>query len=195
MKIPVGVSNRHVHLSEEHVEQLFGKGYELQKFRDLTQPGQYAAIETVTILGPKGFINNVRVLGPIREETQVEISKTDGFTLGVHPPVRLSGSIDNTPGLTLIGPEGYVVIDKGTIVAKNHVHMSPDEAKQFSVDDHDTLMLKTLTDRPMILPEVIVRVNDQFKLDCHLDLDEGNAANVRTGDELAVVGKNGMLFA
>lgn len=195
LTIPAGVSNRHVHLSQEHVEALYGKDYTLTALSELSQPGQFAAKETVTLLGPKGFIQNVRVLGPERPESQVEIAKTDGFKLGVHPPVRQSGDIDDTPGLTLIGPKGTVVVERGVIIAKAHIHMSPKDAQKFNVADHDHLMLQSKTDRPVIFPEVVVRVSERFALDFHVDLDEGNAANLKTGDHVSVIGKNGNFFA
>lgn len=194
MKIQVGVSNRHIHLTREHVDLLFGKDYQLTKLKDLSQPGQFAAKETVTLLGPKGFIHNVRILGPERNESQVEISKTDGFVLGVHPPVRLSGDIEGTPGITVIGPNGYVVLEKGVIVAKIHIHMTPEDAKNYDVNEKDTLMLQSTTDRPVIFPVVDVRISNDFALDCHIDLDEANASNIKTGDMLEVVGKNGNFY-
>lgn len=192
--IPVGVSNRHVHLSPEDVEILFGPGYSLVPERELSQPGQFAAKEKVTLLGPKGFIQGVRILGPARGATQVEISRTDGFQLGVHAPVRLSGDIEGTPGITLIGPSGCVVLAKGVIVAKRHVHMSPVDADRFEVKNGDTIILQTPGDRPIIYPDVVVRVNERFALDFHVDLDEGNAANLRTGDNVYMTGKNGQLL-
>ena len=192
--IPVGVSNRHIHLSPEDVEILFGQGYSLIPDRELSQPGQFAAKEKVTLVGPKGFIQGVRILGPARGATQVEISRTDGFQLGVQAPVRLSGDIDGTPGITIIGPRGAVVLRQGVIVAKRHVHMSPADADKFQVKDGDTIILQTATDRPIIYPDVVVRVNDRFALDFHVDLDEGNAANLRTGDKVYMTGKNGQLL-
>ncbi|MED3907525.1 phosphate propanoyltransferase [Geobacillus thermodenitrificans] len=193
-RIPVGVSNRHVHLSAHDVEVLFGKGYELTPNRPLTQPGQFAAEETVILVGPKGVLSRVRVLGPARELTQVEISRSDGFVLGIHPPVRLSGFIEGTPGITIVGKVGSITISKGVIVAKNHVHMSPSDAKEFNVKDGDQLIVQTLSDRPIIFPEVVVRVSERFTLDFHIDTDEANSANLRTGDFVNVIGKNGNLF-
>ncbi len=193
--IPVGVSNRHVHLSPEDVERLFGSGYALTPMRPLSQPGQYAANEKVTLLGPKGLIQNVRVLGPARGASQVEISKTDGFQLGVHPPVRMSGHIEETPGITLIGPAGTVVLQQGVIVAKCHVHMSPQEAAEFDVENGDSLMLQTTGERSIMYMDVAVRVHANYALDFHVDLDEGNAAGLKTGDRVTVCGKNGKLFA
>ncbi|WP_260287403.1 phosphate propanoyltransferase [Peribacillus aracenensis] len=191
LMIPVGVSNRHIHLSSHDVEILFGNNYELTPIRELSQPGQFAAKEQVTLLGPKGMIQNVRILGPVREDTQVEISKTDGFQLGIHPPIRLSGSIDDTPGLTLIGPKGCVALHKGVIIAKSHVHMSPENAQHFDVKHGDGLLLQSIGERSIIFLDVIVRVAPRYKLDFHVDLDEGNAAGLKTGDYLKVVGKNG----
>ncbi|MED4968836.1 phosphate propanoyltransferase [Parageobacillus toebii] len=195
LRIPVGVSNRHVHLSHHDVEVLFGKGYELTPYRSLSQPGQFAAEETVTLVGPKGVLSKVRVLGPARELTQVEISRTDGFILGIHPPVRLSGSIEGTPGITIVGKVGSITISQGVIVAKNHIHMSPNDAKEFKVKDGDRLVVQAISDRSVIFPEVVVRVNERFALDFHIDTDEANAANLRTGDFVKVIGKNGELFS
>ncbi|MFC7392697.1 phosphate propanoyltransferase [Scopulibacillus cellulosilyticus] len=195
LSIPVGVSNRHVHLSLEDLEKLFGADYRMMPLRQLSQPGQYAAKEQVTLLGPKGLIKNVRILGPSRGATQVEISKTDGFQLGIHPPVKLSGSIENTPGLTLIGPKGCIVLEKGVIIAKCHVHMSPNEAKKFDVNDGDSLMLQTLGERSIIFSEVIVRISQDYRLDFHIDLDEANASSLKTGDNVTMIGKNGKLLS
>ncbi|HZG82528.1 MAG TPA: phosphate propanoyltransferase [Brevibacillus sp.] len=194
-EIPLGVSNRHVHLSLEHVERLFGKGHSLTPLRELSQPGQFACEETVTLVGPKGSIHGVRILGPARTQTQVEISRTDGYVLGVAAPLRMSGDIEGTPGLVLVTGRGTVVLEKGVIVAKRHVHMSVQEAQQFQVQDGDSLILETQTDRPIVYPDVIVRVDPRFALDFHVDLDEGNAANVKTGDRVKVIGKNGRFYS
>lgn len=191
--IPVGVSNRHVHLSPEHVEKLFGEGHMLTPLRNLSQPGQFAAAEVVTLHGPKGLLQNVRVLGPARGASQVEVSRADGFVLGIHPPVRLSGEIDGTPGITLIGPKGFVTLDRGVIIAKCHVHMSVEEAKRLNVEHGDSLILRPTGERPIIYPDVAVRVSPRFALDFHIDLDEANAANLKTGDTVLVAGKNGVL--
>jgi putative phosphotransacetylase len=186
-KIPVGVSNRHIHLSPQHLTQLFGKDYELTVLRPLSQPGQFAAKETVTIKGPKGEISNVRILGPVRGETQVEISRTDSYILGVEAPVRMSGDIAGTPGLTVIGPNGEIHLDKGTIIAKRHVHFSPEEAELFGVKDGEKIRLRTAGERSLIFDEVIARVHRNFALDFHVDTDEANAAGLRTGDYVEVV--------
>ncbi|MGJ7913017.1 phosphate propanoyltransferase [Neobacillus sp. LXY-1] len=192
--IPVGVSNRHAHLSETHFKKLFGEGALLKEWKTLSQPGQFAASETVTIVGPAGVIRNVRILGPFRNETQIEISRTDGFVLGVHPPVRLSGSIEGTPGITIVGPRGSVTIESGLIVAKNHVHMTGKDAEIHHVNHGDTLML-TSKNRAVIFQQVIVRVKDSYCLDFHIDQDEANAAGLATGDVVRVVGKNGRIFS
>lgn len=194
LQIPVGISNRHIHLAPEHIQVLFGAGHELTKYRELSQPGQFAAVEQLTILGPKGFIKNVRILGPARSESQVEISVTDGFQLGIHPPIRLSGSLADTPGITLIGPNGVVVLQQGVIVAKRHIHMSTENAQTFGVVDGDELIIRTAGERPIIFPDVVVRVQPEFSLDLHLDLDEGNSAGLKTGDLVTVIGKNGMFM-
>ncbi|OIK15970.1 propanediol utilization protein [Bacillus sp. MUM 116] len=192
--IPVGVSNRHVHLSPQDVETLFGSGYLLTPLRDLLQPGQFAANEQVSLLGPKGIFQNVRILGPARGETQVEISITDGFQLGVHPPVRLSGFIEDTPGLTLVGPKGCVVLEKGDIVAKRHVHLSHNDAKELNVKHGDRLLLETVGGRQIIFSDVIVRVHHSYYKDFHVDLDEGNAAGLKTGDLVKIIGKNEQFY-
>jgi putative phosphotransacetylase len=194
LTIPVGVSNRHAHLTEKHFHVLFGDASKLTELRPLTQPGQFAASETVTIVGPKGVIQNVRVLGPFRNKTQIEISKTDGFTLGIHPPIRLSGSIEGTPGITIVGPVGSVTIVEGLIVAKNHVHMSEEDAKTFAVKNGDSLILAS-DKRPMIFQEVIVRVKATYCLEFHIDQDEANAADLLTGNSVKVLGGNRCLFS
>lgn len=182
IEVPVGVSGRHVHLSPEHVEALFGKGHELTPIKELSQPGQFAADECVTLVGPRGSIERVRVLGPARGATQVEISKTDGFKLGVHPPVRLSGDIKGTPGIQLVGPAGTITIEEGVIVAARHIHMTPADAEKAGVKDGDVVKVRVGGDRGLIFDQVIIRVRDDFALDFHIDTDEANAAGLRTGD-------------
>jgi putative phosphotransacetylase len=188
LAIPVGISNRHIHLSTEHVQQLFGEGYELQELKPLSQPGQYAAQETVTIAGPKGQIPKVRILGPVRGATQIEISRTDSFVLGVRPPVRDSGDIEGTPGLKVIGPKGEVQLDKGVIIASRHVHFHTSDARRFGIKDGDRIMLRTTGERALIFDHVLCRVSEKYALDCHLDTDEGNAAELNTGDYVYMIG-------
>jgi putative phosphotransacetylase len=191
MHISVGVSNRHVHLSPEHVEMLFGGGRSLTPLRELSQAGQFAAHETVSLVGPKGFIQDVRVLGPSRVSTQVEISRADGYLLGLNPPLRLSGHIEDTPGITLVGMKGAVVLQKGVIVAKNHVHMSLQDASKLQIESGDSLILQTMGERPLIFADVVVRVNERYSLDFHIDRDEANASGLKTGDFVQMIGKNG----
>jgi putative phosphotransacetylase len=189
--IHVGVSNRHVHLSPEHIDALFGAGYLLKPLRELSQIGQYAAQETVTVIGPKGIIPSVRILGPSRGATQVEISRTDGYRLGVAPPVRLSGDIQGTPGITLAGAVGSIVLQEGLIVARNHVHLSLDDARRLAIQQGDRILLQSLSKRPLIFADVIARISPHYSLDFHIDMDEANAANLHNGDVVQLIGKNG----
>lgn len=185
--VPVGVSARHVHLSQEALERLFGPGYQLRVMRPLSQPGQFAAEETVTLVGPKACLTGVRVLGPARSLTQVEISRTDGYALGIHPPVRLSGDIKGTPGVTIAGPQGVLHIDEGLIVAARHIHMTPADAAAFGVQDGQRVLVRADTERPVIFADVVVRVREDFALDFHIDQDEANAAFLRQGDQATVL--------
>lgn len=186
LKIPIGVSNRHVHLSRKDLDQLFGEGYELTKKSDLAQPGQYAANETVVVRGPKGEFNKVRILGPVRPESQVEISLTDGFQLGVKAPIKESGHLDDTPGVTLIGPKGTVEMPRGTIVALRHIHMTPQQAAAMGLKDKDVVEVETFGERAGVLGNVLVRVSDKFALEMHVDIDEANACSLRNKDYVVI---------
>jgi acetate kinase len=177
----VEISAHHIHLTQEHVEALFGKGHQLTKHADLSQPGQYACKEQLTIVGPKGRIERVRILGPARKYTQVEIAMTEQFKLGIHPPIRESGDITDTPGCILESPNGKVEIDHGVICALRHVHMSPEDALRYGVRDKSFVRVRIEGDRELIFGDVLVRVDPTFKLAMHIDTDEGNAANVKTG--------------
>jgi len=179
--VPINASARHVHLTTEHVSALFGPGHQLTFRSELSQPGQFACEETVTLVGPKNSIPKVRILGPERPETQVEISRTDEFTLGVDAPIRASGELDDTPGLTIAGPAGQVTIDHGVIQALRHVHMSPDDAARFGVQDKDWVMVRVRGDRGIIFDDVLIRVSPNYRLDMHLDTDEANAADLHPG--------------
>lgn len=185
-KVPIGVSNRHIHLSGDDLEKLFGKGYNLTKKSDLKQPGQFAANETVIIRGPKGEIEKVRILGPIRKQSQVEISITDSFRLGVRPPIKESGKLENTPGLEIIGPNGSVEIPAGTIIALRHIHMTPEQAKKMGVKDKEIVEVETFGERKGILGNVLVRVSEQFSLEMHIDVDEANACALKNNDFVMV---------
>jgi propanediol utilization protein len=179
--IPVSASVRHVHLSREHVEALFGPGRELTVKSELSQPGQFACQETVTLVGPKSSIANVRVLGPVRKQTQVEVSRTDEIALGIDAPIRASGELENTPGLDLLGPVGRVHLARGVIQAQRHIHMSPEDAARFAVKDRDWVMVRVGGERGIIYDDVLVRVNADYRLDMHLDTDESNAADLHAG--------------
>jgi acetate kinase len=187
MKVPVGISNRHVHLSRKDVEILFGEGYELNKWKDLKQTGQYATEETVTLEGPKGKIHHVRVLGPERGQTQVEISKTDSFILGVMPPIRDSGDLAGTPGIDVEGPRGKLKLTEGLILPMRHIHMDEDDAANIGVSDRDTVSVRTKGERSVILENVLCRVSKDFVLEFHVDTDEGNAAGLKNGDLVEVI--------
>ena len=180
-RVPISTSVRHVHLSRGHVTDLFGPGHQLTVKSELSQPGQYACEETVTLVGPKGKIPNVRVLGPERPETQVEISRTDEFVLGIDAPIRASGELDGTPGLRLEGAQGSVELTRGVIQAQRHIHMSPEDAARFGVQDRDWVMVRVGGERGIIFDDVLVRVNEHYRLDMHLDADEANAADLHPG--------------
>ncbi|WP_274361383.1 phosphate propanoyltransferase [Paenibacillus thermotolerans] len=180
--IPIGVSARHIHLSPEHFEKLFGPGYQLKEMKPLSQPGQFAAEETVAVVGPKGKFDKVRILGPARGNTQLEISRSDAFALGVNPPVRLSGNIDGTPGITIVGPAGEITIEQGVIVAARHIHFHTDDAARFGISDKQTVSVRVEGERAVVFENVVCRVSDQFALDMHIDTDEANGAGVKNGD-------------
>jgi acetate kinase len=182
LKIPIAISARHVHLTPSSVEALFGAGHALTPLKPISQPGQYAAKETVTLVGPRGRIQNVRVLGPPRVADQVEISRTDEFALGIDAPVRESGDIENTPGLRLEGPAGAVTLKKGVICALRHIHMRPAEAAAFGVTNGDRVDVRVDSDgRDLVFGDVLIRVRDDFVLEMHVDTDEGNAAGLDPG--------------
>jgi len=175
-KVKIGLSNKHLHLSAKDVETLYGAGHQLTPMKDLGQPGQYACEEKVDIVGPKGTLKGVRVLGPVRPETQVEISMTDGRSIGISAPVRESGALDGTPGCKLVGPCGEVELEKGVIVALRHIHLHTDEAAEAGVADKEWVSIKIEGERGLVFENVLVRVSDKFAAECHLDTDEGNAA-------------------
>ena len=174
--VKIGLSNKHVHLSQEHLDILFGKGHELTPTKDLVQPGQFASEEKVDIVGPKNTLKGIRVLGPVRPETQVELAMTDARTIGIKAPVRESGHLEGTPGCKLIGPEGEVELDHGVMVAQRHVHLNPQQAIEAGVKDKDIVCLKIDGERGLIFDNVVVRSGDKHEREVHLDTDEGNAA-------------------
>lgn len=185
--VPVGISARHVHLQSDHLEILFGKGHALTPIKDLSQPGQFAAAEMVSVIGPKGRINKVRILGPVRKKTQVEISASDARLLGVAPVVRDSGDHNGTPGITIEGPAGSVEIQSGVMLADRHIHMSPAEAESFGVQDGQRVRLKIPGRRGGILENVGIRVDQNYLLDLHIDTDEANAFLLKQGEMLEFV--------
>ena len=174
----VEVSAHHIHLTQEHVEALFGQGHQLTKHSDLSQPGQYACKEQLTIIGPKGRVERVRILGPARKYTQVEIAMTEQFKLGVYPPIRESGDIANTPGCVLEGAAGKVELDRGVICALRHIHMTPEDALRYGVRDKSVVRVRIAGDRELVFGDVLVRVDPNFALAMHIDTDEANAAHI-----------------
>ena len=189
LEIPVGISNRHIHLSREHLDILFGKGYELTPIKDLSQPGQYACKELLTIVGPSmRSIENVRVLGPLRKQSQVEISMTDSFVLKVKPPVRESGSLAGSAPVTIIGPKGVVTLTEGCIIANRHIHMSPADGARFGVKDGDYINVDVSSGTKHTLwYDVQVRVSDKFALEMHVDTDDANAVGIKNGSVVTMV--------
>ena len=185
--IPVGISNRHIHLSKEHVEVLFGKDYSFEKIKDLSQVGQFACKETVTICGPKGCIEKVRVLGPERKYTQVEVSAGDCIKLGIKSVVRLSGDITGTPGITVVGPKGSIYLHEGVIVSQRHIHMTPEDATKFNVKDGDKVAIKVTGERGGVLENTIIRVTTASTLECHLDVEEANAFGLNSKSRITIL--------
>ena len=182
LTIEMEASGRHIHLSRAHVDALFGVGHRLTAVKDLSQPGQFACRERVTLVGPKGELRNVAVLGPEREETQVEISLSDAAALGIAPPVRQSGELTDTPGVTVRAEGRMLSLDHGLIVARRHIHMTPEDAARWGVQDNQTVRLKTFTSRPLVFDDVVVRVSPKYTTKVHLDYDEANACGFKKGD-------------
>lgn len=186
-QIPVGVSNRHLHLAQHDLEVLFGSGYTLTAIKDLSQPGQYACKEMVTLCGPKGVIEKVRVLGPVRSQTQIEILAGDCFKLGVKAEPRLSGDLAGTSGITLVGPKGSIQLKEGVVIAKRHIHMLPSDATRFGVVDGQNVKIEIPGCRGGIFSEVIIRVTDASGLEFHLDTEEANALGVTSQTVIRIV--------
>ena len=180
-KIPIEISAKHMHICREDFEKLFGEGKELTFKKELSQPGQYAAKERVTIMTSKGEFENVAVLGPVRKEVQVELSLTDARVLGIKAPVNLSGNLNNAADVILKGPNGIYNAVQSAIVSKAHIHMTPKDAQDFCVEDGDSVSLRIETDRPVTIDDVIIRVSDKYALAAHLDYDEANACGYKKG--------------
>ena len=186
-QVPVGVSARHIHLTQEHVETLFGQGYRLTKKKDL-MGGQYACNETVTVVGVKlRAIENVRVLGPVRKASQLEISATDAMKLGVAAPIRESGNVAGSAPIAVVGPKGVIYLEEGCIIAMRHIHMSPADAMAAGVADGDIVSVKADNERGTVFNQVKIRVNDSFTLEMHIDTDEANASKIKTGDKVTII--------
>lgn len=182
-KVPIEVSARHIHLCPEDLNKLFGKGYKLEKFKPLSQPGMFAAKERVALRNKDKTIENVRIIGPCRKQTQIELSLTDAFNLGLNVPVKDSGSLENTPGITIIGPKGKVILEKGVIASRRHIHVSDQEAKQLELENKQVVWVEARGPRALIFKNVLVRVDPEFSLSMHVDTDEGNAAGINKKGE------------
>ena len=187
LTIPVGVSNRHVHLCRADMDILFGKGYEMQPMKELSQKGFYAARETVVIAGPKGAISGVRLLGPLRSHTQVELLASDTRKLGIKADIRDSGSLAESPLITIIGPKGTVLNNSGTMIAWRHIHMNTAEAKLMDIKDGDYVKVQAVGDRGGIFDRVKIRLGEKMNTELHLDVDEANAANLKNGDLVKII--------
>lgn len=185
--VPVGISVRHIHLSREHVDLLFGRNYQLTQKKALSQPGQYACEECLTLIGPKNSMSKVRILGPERASSQVELSLTDARGLGVKAPLRSSGDHNGTPGIILRGPNGDLELKQGVIIADRHIHMSPEDAKRFHVQDGDRVEVKIDGPKPGIMGGVMIRVSDKYRLDFHVDTDDGNAFFLEQGQRVTIL--------
>jgi len=187
MEVKVGVSNRHVHLCERDLKILFGEDYELEVKKMLVQPGQFASNSLVTIKTEKSEIPNVRVLGPVRSYTQVEISKTDAFKLGVNPPVRDSGDLEGSAAVTLIGPNGSIDLEKGCIIANRHIHITPSEVHEYGFDGLKSVNIKVPGEKGGILYNVFLKVDENYAFELHIDTDDANAHFIKSGDVLEIV--------
>ena len=188
IRIPIAVSARHAHLSQATIDQLFGVGHQLRTRTWLSQPGQFAAQETVVLVGPKGQLRNVRVMGPPRDRDQIEISRTDEFELGLDAPVRLSGDLAGTPGITVQGPAGSRVLGSGVISSRRHIHMSPQDAARLGMHDGQSVQVRIDSEgRDLVFGDVTVRIRPDFRLELHLDTDEANAAGVTIGSHAELV--------
>ena len=186
--VPVGISARHVHLSQGDIAALFGPGYELTSLKPIVQPGQYASREQLTLVGPKGSIEKVRILGPARPYTQIELAFTDAMKLGIRDcPIRMSGDIQGTPGLKLVGPKGELEVPQGAIIAARHLHFTDEQAKAYGVHDKQVVSVRVTGQRPCLLENVVCRVGSGHELEIHIDTDEANACALQNGDLLELV--------
>lgn len=185
--IPVGISNRHIHLSRADLNTLYGTGYQLTKLKALSQPGQFACKETVTICGPKGAVEKLRILGPVRSHTQVEVLQGDCFKLGVFAPIRLSGDLSGTPGITVIGPKGSIQLKEGLMVAQRHIHMTPEDTVRFGVADGQVVGIKVDGPRGGVYYNTTIRATRTSQLECHVDTEEANAMNINSKTTITII--------
>lgn len=186
-RIPIGISGRHIHLSSGDLEILFGKDYVLTPIKNLSQPGQYACKEQVTLIGSKGIIDKVRIIGPTRSKTQAEILMADAFKLGVEPVIRLSGDLDDTPGLTVVGPKGIVTINEGVIVAMRHIHLNYEQGQRLGLNNGEVVSIKSEGIRSAVLDNVVVRMDENGYMDCHIDQEEANALGLKNGSYVKII--------
>lgn len=187
MKITVGISNKHAHLTQEQIEALFGKGYELTFFREIKQPDEFVSNEKIDVQGPKGVLKGVRIMGPARETAQVEMTLTNAREIGVEAQIRLSSHVKGSSGVKLIGPAGEVDLKEGVIAAVRHLHLNPEEARSLGLREGQRVAIETEGDRSVIFKNVAVRIDDLFSLEFHIDTDEANAAGLRHGDEVKLL--------
>jgi putative phosphotransacetylase len=187
MQVEIEYSNRHIHISSEVLEQLFGSGYNLTSQKKLSQAEDFAAQETVTLMGPKGKIENVRIIGPCREKTQIEILKSDNFTLGIDAPIKLSGDLDGTPGIKIVSSLNEVNLEEGVIIAKRHLHIPPTEAQKNHLKNGQKIQIETKGNRGVIFKEIIVRVKEGYQTKLHIDLEEANAAGIDQDDKGKII--------
>ena len=186
-KVEVGVSNKHLHLTDADLEALFGPGAKLTPYKELVQPGQYATEERVDIVGPKATFRGVRIIGPTRPRTQVELAATDARVIGIDAPIRESGVLDGTPGVKLVGPAGEIEISEGVIIALRHIHLSPSEAKEAGLKDKDLVDVQTFGTRPLIFQDVLIRSGEAHLKEMHVDTDEANAAGLTSGQYVEII--------
>lgn len=187
MKVKVGISNTHAHLTQEQIEQLFGKGFTLTFYRNIRQNDEFVSNQAIDMEGPKGTLKNVRILGPAREQSQVEVSLTNARKLGVDAQVRLSTKVEDTPGAKLIGPEGETMLEQGVIAAARHLHISPEEAAALNLREGQTVCAETAGIRGLIFKNIVVRIDELYTVELHLDTDEANAAGLKHGDEVEII--------
>ncbi|MDY5485056.1 MAG: phosphate propanoyltransferase [Clostridium sp.] len=188
-RVPVGISMRHVHLNARDLARLFGPTYVLTPYKSLSQPGQFAAEECVDVIGPKGMLRRVRILGPLRKETQIELAQTDCRSIGVKAPVRASGHLEGTPGIILRGPCGEIAVDHGVIIADRHIHLSPSQAEAFGLKDGDRVKVSVDGEKKGVMGGVLIRSNDQCEMDFHIDTDDGNAFQLKQGQLVTILEK------